>query len=163
MDKREAVKVKRVWQLADEGLVLFRQFLVCPFGGDAREGIEVFRLRNINSRFIVIAKQNMRGYLVDNFHAFVWICPVTDNITEANNLIGIVGFDKFERFLQCFKIAVDVRDDSDSHKVCNLENKRRVATIRCPLQKLSYVFCCFFFAAGKRMLLRISRYPGEFL
>jgi len=38
----------------------------------------------------------------------------------------------------------------------------RKSTGMSSLRYFIYVFCSFFFAAGKRMLLRISRYPGEF-
>ena len=63
------------------------QLVVCPFGGNARIGIEVFRFFQIDRRFIMIAEKDMRRHLTDQGDTLVRACAVSNNVAEADDLI----------------------------------------------------------------------------
>ena len=84
-----------------------------PERGFAGQLVEIHRLRATGE--IMIAEKHQRALLLNDVDARQWVRPVSDDVTQTDDLIDGTGFNLGHHRTEGDGIRMDVTDDRDTH------------------------------------------------
>src|SRR6185436_3326238 len=95
--------------------VVARQGLHRPLGRDARVDVEPRRFRAAARGGVMVAEEHGAAALPHAIEALVRTRTVADDIAEADDAIRTAPVELGQHRVECFEIAVDVREDRRGH------------------------------------------------